>query len=162
MKIRRLEPSDSHDLYEIYSFSSVTENTSQVPFLNTEIVTQLFNHPEHYTLVAEKDSKVVGHITLLLTNKVRDKHSAGLAIAVHPDTHGKGIGKALLLEAINQADNWLNLIRLELEVHSDNQAAIALYERVGFSIEGTKRLSTFKNGKYIDMQLMARIRPDHN
>lgn len=63
-------------------------------------------------------------------------------------------------EAINQADNWLNLVRLELEVHADNHGAIALYKGVGFELEGTKRLSTFKNGKYIDMLLMSRIRPD--
>ena len=64
-------------------------------------------------------------------------------------------------EAISQSDNWLNLVRLELEVHADNHAAIALYERAGFQLEGTKRLSTFKAGKYIDMLLMSRIRPDY-
>ncbi len=44
-------------------------------------------------------------------------------------------------EVINQADNWLNLVRLELVVHADNprffkkkkkkkEVVIALYERV--------------------------------
>lgn len=62
-------------------------------------------------------------------------------------------------EAIDQADNWLNLVRIELEVHSDNPSAQALYEKVGFRVEGIKRLSTFKYGKYIDMILMSRINP---
>ncbi|WP_432454255.1 MULTISPECIES: GNAT family N-acetyltransferase [unclassified Agarivorans] len=161
MKIRRLERSDNTDLFDIYSFSSVSENTSQLPFLSSDIVANLFDNLEQYTLVAESNGKVVGHITLFLTNKIRDRHCAGIAIAVHPDAHGKGIGKALLQEAINQADNWLNLVRLELEVHIDNSAAISLYKRVGFEIEGTKRLSTFKSGRYIDMHIMSRIRPDH-
>ncbi|CAH6853502.1 GNAT family N-acetyltransferase [Vibrio chagasii] len=161
IKIRHLEATDSQDLFDIYRRPSVSENTSQKPYLSSDQVERLFGHCDHFTLVAESAEKVVGHITLFMTTKVRDRHSAGLGIAIHPDVHGKGIGKALMQEAINQADNWLNLIRLELEVHADNHAAIALYERVGFQLEGTKRLSTFKNGKYIDMLLMSRIKPEY-
>ena len=98
---------------------------------------------------------------MFLTNKVRDRHSAAIAIAVHPDSHGKGVGKSLMSEALNQADNWLNLVRVELEVHSDNLSAVSLYEKVGFEVEGTKRLSTFKNGRYIDMLLMSRLHPEY-
>ncbi len=161
IQIRHLEATDSQDIFDIYRRTSVSENTSQKPYLSSEQVERLFGHSDHFTLVAELSEKVVGHITLFMTTKVRDRHCAGLGIAIHPDVHGKGIGKALMQEAINQADNWLNLVRLELEVHADNQAAIALYERIGFQLEGTKRLSTFKGGKYIDMLLMSRIRPDY-
>lgn len=161
IQIRHLELTDNQDIFDIYRHPSVSENTSQKPFLSSDQVERLFGHSGHFTLVAEVSGKVVGHITLFMTTKVRDRHCAGLGIAIHPDIHGKGVGKALMQEAINQADNWLNLVRLELEVHADNQGAIALYERVGFQLEGTKRLSTFKNGKYIDMLLMSRIRSDY-
>ena len=138
-------------MFDIYRHPSVSENTSQKPFLSSDQVERLLGHSDHFTLVAEVSGKAVGHITLFMTTKVRDKHCAGLAIAINPDMHGKGVGQALMQEAINQSDNWLNLVRLELEVHADNHAAIALYERAGFQLEGTKRLSTFKAGKYIDM-----------
>ncbi|WP_061017213.1 GNAT family N-acetyltransferase [Vibrio splendidus] len=161
IQIRHLETTDSQDMFDIYRHPSVSENTSQKPFLSSDQVDRLFGHSDHFTLVAEVSGKAVGHITLFMTTKVRDKHCAGLAIAINPDIHGKGVGQALMQEAINQSDNWLNLVRLELEVHADNHAAIALYERAGFQLEGTKRLSTFKAGKYIDMLLMSRIRPDY-
>ena len=161
IQIRHLETTDSQDMFDIYRHPSVSENTSQKPFLSSDQVERLFGHSDHFTLVAEVSGKAVGHITLFMTTKVRDKHCAGLAIAINPDIHGKGVGQALMQEAINQSDNWLNLVRLELEVHADNHAAIALYERAGFQLEGTKRLSTFKAGKYIDMLLMSRIRPDY-
>jgi len=161
IQIRHLEATDSHDIFDIYRRPSVSENTSQKPYLSSDQVERLFGHSDHFTLVAELSEKVVGHITLFMTTKVRDRHCAGLGIAIHPEAQGKGIGKALIQEVINQADNWLNLVRLELEVHADNHSAIALYERVGFQLEGTKRLSTFKAGKYIDMLLMSRIRPDY-
>ncbi|MFT7682441.1 MAG: putative acetyltransferase [Moritella dasanensis] len=157
--IRHLEPSDNPDIFEIYSFASVMEHTSQIQYLSTDKVASLFNSPECYTLVAEYDAKVVGHISVVQSNKARAKHCASLAIAVHPDIHGKGIGKALMNAAIEQADNWLNLTRLELEVNEDNLVAISLYKRIGFEVEGTKRLSTFKSGRYINTVIMSRINP---
>lgn len=161
MKIRRLEDFDCKDLHEIYSFTSVSENTSQLPFLSSAHVAGLFSDSEHYTLVAEIEGKVVGHVTLFLTGKVRERHCASIAIAVHPNSQGTGVGKSLMIEALSQADNWLNLVRVELEVHSDNLSAASLYEKVGFEKEGIKRLSTFKNGRYIDMLIMSRLHPTY-
>ena len=60
--------------------------------------------------------------------------------------------------AVDVADNWLNLTRLELEVYADNAAAIHLYERFGFTYEGTLRQHAFRNGKYVDSNVMGRLR----
>lgn len=61
--------------------------------------------------------------------------------------------------AVDLADNWLNLLRLELEVYTDNEPAIRLYERFGFEREGTKRRDAFRGGQYVDSYLMAGLRP---
>ena len=60
---------------------------------------------------------------------------------------------------VDLADNWLNLTRLELEVYADNAAAIHLYERFGFTYEGTLRQHAFRNGNYVDSNVMGRLRP---
>jgi putative acetyltransferase len=60
--------------------------------------------------------------------------------------------------AIDLADNWLNLTRLELEVYSDNETAVHLYERFGFEREGLMRQHAFRNGQYVDSLMMARLR----
>ena len=78
-------------------------------------------------------------------------------MAVHDEWKGKGIGSALMKAVIEMADNWLNLKRLELEVYTDNTAAIKLYEKFGFEIEGTLRKHAFRAGKYVDSYAMARI-----
>jgi putative acetyltransferase len=57
------------------------------------------------------------------------------------------------------ADKWLNLTRLELEVYTDNESAIRLYERFGFEREGTLRQHAFRDGKYVDSYFMARLVP---
>lgn len=157
--IRHMEMSDIDDINDIYQDRAVLENTSLLPYVSAATVKGIFDNTDFYTLVAEYDKKVVGHITLILSSKARQKHASSFAIAVHSGFHGKGVGKALMDAAIEQADNWLNLIRLELEVHADNDAAIAVYKKSGFEVEGEKRFAVFKSGQYISMLMMARINP---
>ena len=57
------------------------------------------------------------------------------------------------------ADNYLMLVRVELEVFTDNQRAIRLYERFGFETEGVRRMAAVRQGRYADLQVMARLRP---
>ncbi len=58
----------------------------------------------------------------------------------------RGIGQALLRAIIDLAENWLGLTRLELEVYTDNVAAIRLYEKAGLVREGTKQQYALREG----------------
>src|SRR5215216_4187924 len=82
-----------------------------------------------------------------------------IGMAVHDDWQGKGIGTALMEAALDLADNWLNLTRIELRVYTDNAAGIALYEKFGFEVEGTHRRLAFRDGEYVDAYSMARLKP---
>lgn len=82
-------------------------------------------------------------------------------MAVRDDWQGKGVGTALMRAAVDLADRWLNLMRLELEVYTDGEAAIRLYRKFGFSIEGTLIGFACRDGQYVDACLMARLR-QHN
>jgi putative acetyltransferase len=55
-------------------------------------------------------------------------------------------------------DNWLNLTRLELEVFTDNEPAIKLYKKFGFTIEGTLVRFAYRDGQFVDVYTMARLR----
>jgi len=61
-----------------------------------------------------------------------------LNIAVHPDFRGRGIGKALILEAIRRAgrarSKWI-----QLEVRAGNDQAQALYRKCGFTFIGIRK-----------------------
>ena len=59
--------------------------------------------------------------------------------------------------ALDLADNWLELTRVELTVYTDNAAGIALYEKFGFEKEGTHRRYAFRDGGYVDAYSMARV-----
>ena len=60
--------------------------------------------------------------------------------------------------AVDLADRWLNLTRLELEVQVDNEGGIRLYKKFGFEIEGTLREYTFRDGAFVDVYIMARLK----
>ncbi len=67
------------------------------------------------------------------------------------------MGTALLRQLLDLADHWLMLMRVELEVFADNEGAIRLYQRLGFVREGVRRMSTVRNGTYVDEVMMARL-----
>ena len=79
-------------------------------------------------------------------------------MAVRDDWHGKGVGSALMQATVDLADRWLNLTRLELDVFTDNEPAIRLYKKFGFTTEGTMVQFAFRGGQFVDVYLMARLR----
>ena len=82
-------------------------------------------------LVAEVGGQVVGELGLHLARY----GVADLGMAVAPGWRGRGIGSALLAEAIDRAGK-AGAHKIALQVWPHNTAAIALYERFGFQREG--------------------------
>ena len=66
----------------------------------------------------------------------------------------------LLAAAIELGERWLNYRRIELEVYTDNEPAIRLYQKFGFVIEGTMRQFAYRDGVYVDAYMMARLREE--
>src|SRR5437588_8942965 len=111
-----------------------------------------------HVFVADVQGKVTGIINMR-AGTGRESHVGDIDMAVHDKYQGQGIGKMLLLTVIDLADNWLNLVRLEVDVYTDNERAIHVYQQFDFEIEGRKRLDAFRGGSYIDSYIMARLRP---
>jgi L-phenylalanine/L-methionine N-acetyltransferase len=84
------------------------------------------------------------------------RHTAVLGMSVDRNYRNQGIGSALLERAINWAKEQ-GIVRLELEVYAENLAAIHLYEKFGFGIEGRKQMYAYQRGRYYDSYLMARL-----
>jgi L-phenylalanine/L-methionine N-acetyltransferase len=161
VSIRHAEPEDYEAIHRILSSPRATAGTLQLPLQSLEGVRKRFFSETReglYHLVACVDEEVVGHLGLETFTRPRRRHVGEIGMAVRDDWQGKGIGSALMEAALDLADNWLNLIRLELTVYADNAAGIALYEKFGFAIEGTHRLFAFRNGEYVDAYSMARIK----
>ena len=109
---------------------------------------------DHY-FNGEGEIKIIGQ---LCPKSRRRAHAATIGMAVHDAYQGKGVGSALMKAVLDLADNWLQFTRIELTVYVDNAAALALYKKFGFEIEGTHKQYAFRNGAYVDSYSMARIR----
>lgn len=158
--IRRAEPNDAADLMKCYTAPRVVFNTLQLPYRSVESVRQqLARHGEgDFVLVAECMNEVVGSIGLHTVSRARLRHKGELVLMVRDDWQGKGVGTALMEAVLDLADQWLNLVRIELTVYVDNTAAIRLYQKFGFELEGTLRSYSFRNGVYVDVHTMARLK----
>ncbi|HEX8290800.1 MAG TPA: GNAT family N-acetyltransferase [Pyrinomonadaceae bacterium] len=161
LTIRRAEPDDCSALYEMFTHPKLYANTLQLPYPSREQWRRRLSDPGDgtYNLVAVAGGKVVGMFGLhTFPSRPRRHHAAAVGLTVHEDWHGKGVGTALMRAGLDLADNWLNLTRLELEVYTDNEAAIRLYERFGFEREGLLRRHAYRDGSYVDALMMARLR----
>ena len=160
LQIRRAEPDDCSALYEMFISPNVYPGTLQLPYPSREQWRQRLSAPDgSYNLVAVAGDRVVGMLGVhTFPNRPRRKHVGSVDIVVHDEWHGKGVGSALMRAGLDLADNWLNLTRLELEVYTDNESAIRLYERFGFEREGTLRQHAYRDGRYVDSYVMARLK----
>jgi len=77
-----------------------------------------------------------------------------LGIAVLPEFRGRGIGTALLREALQRARAF-GFTRIELAYRAGNARVAALYERFGFVREGVQRNAVRVDGAYEDLVCMA-------
>jgi putative acetyltransferase len=160
--VRHLEPEDYKALHCIFSGPKVVADTLQMPFPSAEMWRERLSEPPEglYSLVACVEREVVGSLGLETSpTRWRMRHVGSIGMAVRNDWQGRGIGTALMEAALDLADNWLNLTRIELRVYTDNAAGIALYKKFGFEVEGTHRRLAFRDGEYVDGYSIARIKP---
>src|SRR3989441_6324709 len=160
--VRRAEPADAEAIHETFLGPRAIAGTLQLPYPSVEAWRKrLAEVPaDDYLLVATIAGDVVGNLGLHAASKSpRRRHVGGIGMAVRDDRQRRGVGTALMDVAIELADGWLNYQRLELTVYTDNLAALHLYRKYGFVIEGTARAYAFRNGRYVDSYAMARINP---
>lgn len=112
-------------------------------------------HEDHNSvmILAKDCDKIVGIASLSGNKKNKLKHRANLGVSVLKEYWSRGIGSNLVAALIGYAlESEIEII--ELEVVTDNENAIALYEKFGFEIIGTYENFMKLNDCYLDVYLM--------
>ncbi len=157
--IRHIEPADLPQVHSIYAERTAFADTLQIPFQSIAHWERKLIAPRDnfICLVAVRGSEILGQLGLETFSSPRRRHVASIGMGVKATVRRTGIGSALLTAAIDTCEKWMNISRIEIEVYTDNDAAIALYKRHGFVIEGTCRNYAFRDGQYVNAYVMARV-----
>ncbi|MCA1024857.1 GNAT family N-acetyltransferase [Cytobacillus kochii] len=112
---------------------------------------------DHITVIgAEDGERLIGYTLVIKETVRRKKHCASIVVGVHKDYRGMGVG-GQLLQAVLAWANQEAIMRIELTVVSENEAALALYKKIGFEVEGVKRRSLLMDGEYYDEYYMGKL-----
>lgn len=157
LRIRHANGNDLQSIVDIYNHyvehSSATFDTKTFSTEEKRAWFEGYSAEGPYRLlVADCDGTVIGYASSSRF-KTRDayKTSVETTIYLHPDAAGKGAGKVLYGELIEQVKADDRLHRAYAGIALPNEASVALHKRLGFHLAGTYREVGHKFGQYWDV-----------
>ena len=158
--VRRADPADAAELVELAEEVGGEEErwilTSRWRSVAEErrYLKAVQRHADAAVYVVEDDGRIVGRLSLSRDPHPSSQHVADLGLMVAAGHRRRGIGRALLEEAVRWAKDS-HVRKLELHVFPWNEPAQSLYESFGFEREGLRREHYTRDGEYVDAILMA-------
>lgn len=111
-----------------------------------------------FILVAlSKSGEMFGVVGLALNGSGKSSHRGVLwGMYVAPEARGQRVGERLIEELLRRAEEIDRLEQIHLSVTSSNQAALRLYEKMGFLTYGTDPSAIKVGDRAFDEYLMVR------
>jgi ribosomal protein S18 acetylase RimI-like enzyme len=164
MAIRKLLPEDAAAFQSIRlrgllecpeAFSSSYAEERDTPL---QIIAQrLTSKPDGAVFGSFLGPDLVGVIGVERESRIKLSHKASIwGMYVAPEHRLKGMGRALVDQALQHAAHSLTVQLIQLGVNTHNAAAIALYESMGFLTYGTELGFLMLDGVSHDQHLMSR------
>jgi RimJ/RimL family protein N-acetyltransferase len=160
--IRPARPSDAASFLQMFR-AVVAERR----WVRTDVVTRsvrdqrrMFREawsPSRAILVAlDRAGRVIGNIWIAREEHPVNRHVASIGMAVAKEWRGRGVGSALMAEALRWAREQ-GVEKVALSVYPGNDRAAALYRKFGFVEEGRLVRQSKKSYGYEDEIVMARF-----
>ena len=164
MILRKLELKDAPLMYEWMTAKDVNKYFRFDPTKVTiksceEFIRNSFNDENRTYAIVDINDEYVGSISLKHID-MNDKN-AEFAIAIRDKYRGKGYGTKAVNELFEVAFKEIGLNKIYLNVLSDNDNAIKLYEKVGFKYEGELKKHICINGVFRNLKLYGIWREDY-
>jgi putative acetyltransferase len=159
IEVRAANPRDAAAFLDLYRTVA-----AEGRYIRTETVTQSVRDfrrrfrrswtDDEADLVAVAGDRIVGSLGIERGDRPATRHVATLGMHVDAGWRGRGVGSALMVEAIRWARS-VGVEKMELTVYPDNDAAISLYRKFGFVEEGRLIRHSKKSYGYEDEILMG-------
>ena len=159
--LRALEPQDADSLYLFRNDWSVIQSLGgfSAGYSRANLVDWIRRHSNRadevlWTIAVPATNECIGHVGLYqIDNRVR---KAEFAIVIGDRRWwGRGLGKRITEAVVAWGFSQLNLHKITLGVLTHNTRAVHIYEALGFRSEGVLHDEQFRDGKYLDLMLMA-------
>ncbi|MFF1510966.1 GNAT family N-acetyltransferase [Streptomyces sp. NPDC058326] len=115
--------------------------------------------PEHRFAALDDDGRVLGWVA---ATKVSDRRAyAGVvehSVYVHPAARGRGVASALLRALVGSTEA-AGIWTIQAGIFPENIASLAIHERAGFRIIGTRERIGRHHGRWRDTVLVERRSP---
>ena len=164
--IREAEPKDAAELVSFLNRVSLETDITSLDrdgILLTSEEMEIFLNKQassdnETTLLAFLNDEIAGLVNITADQRKRVRHIGDLFIVIGKRYWNNGLGSLLLEEVIEWAQASGILRRLQLTVQTRNQAAVYLYQKHGFIIEGRQERGAYiEEGKFIDVYLMGKL-----
>jgi ribosomal protein S18 acetylase RimI-like enzyme len=157
--VRPSRPGDARSFTDMWR-----EVVAERRFVRTDVVARSFRYyrkrfrnpwtHDRASLVAVHGERVIGHLDVTREGGSVTRHVASIGMAVARDWRGRGVGSALMTEAILWARE-AGVEKLALSVYPDNEVARSLYRKFGFQEEGRLTGHSKKSIGYRDEIVMG-------
>jgi ribosomal-protein-alanine N-acetyltransferase len=129
-------------LYDVPALARIERESFDAPWSAEEIKNDIMAGDSVYVAVAESGEEKAGYADM----RIISGESQIYNIAIAPEFRKQGIGEALLLHMIDKSRETGCRV-MTLEVRSGNEAAMALYRKLGFIEVGRRRAYYQKGGE---------------
>ena len=137
------------------AFSSSYEEECDIPL--AQRAERMAPDRDHAIFGAFDGQTLVGTVGLHRESHRKLAHKAVIwGVYVVPSFRQRGVGRLLLERALDHATSMPGLLQVTLGVNTENTAAIALYESLGFETFGVERGFMLVDGVLHDELHMAR------
>jgi len=155
MEIKNIEAQDYPQVAAIYSAGIATGMaTFQTEATSWEEWDK--SHLKDCRIVVFENGQMAGWAALTpVSNRCVYAGVAEVSIYIAESFRGKGIGKLLLLQLIDESEK-IGLWTLQSGIFSENIASIKLHEYCGFRVIGTREKIGKKDGVWKDNTIMER------
>ncbi len=134
---------------EITKFLAISHHQLNIMRERAILEEMIKNNSQIFGIVDKKTDKLIGNCSLFDVNHRSRKAELGIFIGAK-DYWNKGYGTEAVKLILDYGFNILNLQNIIIKVYEFNKRAIAVYQKAGFRIIGSRRESKIFSGKKYD------------
>ncbi|WP_435124019.1 GNAT family N-acetyltransferase [Micromonospora tulbaghiae] len=157
--VRRMTSDDADRVLAIYQAGLDGGNASFETIAPTWAAFEAAKLPDHRLVAVDADDTVVGWVAVSPTSS-RAVYAGVVehSVYVDPADQGRGVAR-LLLDALIASTEAAGIWTVQSGVFPENTASLALHQRAGFRVIGTRERIGQHHGRWRDVVLLERRSP---